>query len=156
MDEPSMPRGTGLDVYPAHSMRYQFWILFLAAGMILAAFLLHRAEGQEETKLRLVGTATPLPEMCVSKRLFGVRCPGCGLTRSVVASSRGQLNRAMHHHPAGPIVFLWAVVQIPYRIGNLWRLRNKVTPWQLPGAGVTASLIVTICIVQWIVRWWFF
>ena len=156
MNVPSTPSELDLDAYPAQSVSYQSWILFLATGMVAAALLLQRASGNQETKLQLVGMTAPLPELCMSKRLFGARCPGCGLTRSVVASSRGQLRRAMDHHPAGPIIFLWALVQIPYRIGNLWRLRKRGGAWQLPGAGVTASIITAICIVQWVVRSSFF
>lgn len=152
MDAP--PPGDGRDrvFTPAQSIGYQFWILFLATGMLVAALLLHRSEGNEETKLQLLGTSGPLPELCMSKRLFGMECPGCGLTRSVVASSRGQWSRAMHHHPAGPIIFGWALVQIPYRLGNLWRIRTGRDVWRLPGAAMMVALISAVCLVQWVIK----
>lgn len=152
MDAPLPEDGLGRDSYPAESIGIQFWVLFLATGMLVAALLLQRAEGSEETKLQLLGTSAPLPELCMSKRLFGVQCPGCGLTRSVVASSRGQWSRAMHHHPAGPIIFGWALVQIPYRIANLWRMRKGRAAWRLPGAAIMVAIITVVCLVQWVVR----
>lgn len=148
----SQPEG-GLDRdLESQSIGYQCWILFFAAGMVVAALILHRAEGNEETKLQLLGTSSPLPELCMSKRLFGMQCPGCGLTRSVVASSRGQWRRAMHHHPAGPIIFGWALVQIPYRIANLWRIKKGRVVWRLPGAAIMVAIISAVCLVQWVVR----
>lgn len=36
---------------------------------------------------------------CVFQRLFGVPCPGCGMTRAWLSVFRGQLTAAFAHHP---------------------------------------------------------
>lgn len=59
-----------------------------------------------------------LPETCGSKIYLNSTCPGCGLTRSVVYSSRLD-PRAWDLNRMGPIFFIVFVIQIPYR---LWRL----------------------------------
>ena len=37
---------------------------------------------------------------CISKLLFGLDCPGCGLQRSVVLLAKGQVADAFHMFPA--------------------------------------------------------
>lgn len=163
-----------LRLYPSQSVAYHGWLLLLGGGLVVAAFLLQgtevaksRPDGESTasassglhrtTRLRLPGTASPLPEICLSKRMFGVRCPGCGLTRSVVTTARGDLQTAFLFHPAGPLVFLWAALQIPYRLGNLWRLHKGLLAWRTPGTMMTVILIGLLCVGQWMVRmgdWW--
>jgi len=58
---------------------------------------------------------TPLPSVCVLRGIVGVRCPGCGLTRSFVATAHGEIARALRLHPVGPALFLLLALQIPYR-----------------------------------------
>lgn len=36
---------------------------------------------------------------CPIKTIFGIRCPGCGMTHALVALLRGDLRRAMHFNP---------------------------------------------------------
>lgn len=44
------------------------------------------------------------PVMCPFRRVTGLPCPGCGLTRSCVAFLHGDLSRSLHFHPFGPLV----------------------------------------------------
>lgn len=134
------------DVYPTQSHSYQWLILGLALALVVLAFLLQRVPSGDQ--LQLAGM--PLPELCFSQRLFGMRCPGCGLTRSVVSSAHGDLPSAMHFHPAGPLIFGWAIVQIPYRLANLWRMRTGKLAWRTPGAALMTFVIAAVCLLQWV------
>lgn len=40
---------------------------------------------------------------CPTAAIFGIPCPGCGLTRATLALLRGELRAALHFHP---LVFL--------------------------------------------------
>ena len=44
------------------------------------------------------------PVLCPFRRITGLPCPGCGLTRSCVAFLHGDLSRSLHFHPFGPLV----------------------------------------------------
>jgi hypothetical protein len=56
-----------------------------------------------------------VPHYCLFERLLGIPCPGCGLVRSALALTRGEITRSWHLHPAGAFVLLFLVLQIPLR-----------------------------------------
>lgn len=60
-----------------------------------------------------------LPSGCVSKSALGIDCPGCGLTRGVLAASRLQLSDSVRFHPLAWIILILVFLQIPYRIVSL-------------------------------------
>lgn len=50
--------------------------------------------------------------LCLVKRLFGVECPGCGMTRAVSCAFHGEFRRAYRHNRLVAIVlpllcYLW-------------------------------------------------
>ena len=50
---------------------------------------------------------------CMVKYLFGVPCPGCGLTRAWLAVFRGDFSAAFAWHPlfwAAPVFIIWGVL----------------------------------------------
>lgn len=63
-----------------------------AAAQLAAAFVVPR--------LGPVGVTCPV------RAVAGVECPFCGMTRSFVATARGQLGEAFAFHPAGPFLML--------------------------------------------------
>lgn len=99
-----------------------------------------------------------LPEVCGMKRLEWGECPGCGLTRSFVLGVRLD-PEAFRLHPAGPLLLLVLVAQIPYRGARWWRRRGlereglvdlrgerlarwrKLLWWSLPGAVLAGWLL---------------
>ncbi len=165
-----------------HSLAGQWSVLLLAITMVLAARFLQRVNplsgglptddrphadaaldaslsdaresglDRDAIRLELPGGSGPLPELCFSKRWLKRDCPGCGLTRSVVTVSRGEWRRALHIHPAGPLVFVLALLQIPYRLGNIWRIRSGRLPWRTPGTNAMLACLGAICLVQWMLR----
>lgn len=64
---------------------------------------------------------------CPIRRLFGVPCPGCGLTRAWVCFLKGQWEPAMEYHPlflAAPAVLFLALYGGPPRKESFGRLRQ--------------------------------
>jgi hypothetical protein len=46
---------------------------------------------------------------CGFRRITGIPCPGCGMTRAMAALARGELVAALHLHPFAPLVLAQAV-----------------------------------------------
>ncbi|HUO84208.1 MAG TPA: DUF2752 domain-containing protein, partial [Thermoanaerobaculia bacterium] len=46
---------------------------------------------------------SPLPDrtLCLSRRVFDLECPGCGITRSLVLLGRGQIAASFTMNPLG-------------------------------------------------------
>ncbi|MCK6521490.1 DUF2752 domain-containing protein [Myxococcota bacterium] len=75
-----------------------------------------------------------LPPMCALKALTGLRCPGCGLTRSFGFMGEGSPLEALRMHLFGPALWIFVAAQIPYR---LMILARRLSPWNAPARGVS-------------------
>ncbi len=64
------------------------------------------------------------PVFCATRRMFGIPCPGCGLTHSWVAAAHGDFVEAFSAHPFGPLLMLAAATWLVLRL-----LRVQVRPW---------------------------
>ncbi|HEV7519237.1 MAG TPA: DUF2752 domain-containing protein, partial [Thermoanaerobaculia bacterium] len=52
--------------------------------------------------------------VCLSRRLLGLPCPGCGITRALAHLAKGEWRAALAAHPFAPLlaaelVFVWLV-----------------------------------------------
>ena len=57
----------------------------------------------------------PAFSICAFRRMTGIPCPGCGMTRAVSALARGQFLLALHFHPFAPLLLAeagaaWAAI----------------------------------------------
>jgi hypothetical protein len=68
----------------------------------LAAVVL-QFEMPDRIALPIVGWS--LPQTCWTRRILGLNCPGCGLTRSFVLAADGRATGAWQVHPVGTVVF---------------------------------------------------
>jgi hypothetical protein len=102
---------------PAQANRH-WQVLAMAIGAMALACLL-RVEGTRVTLWCLPGVR--LPELCGARTLFGVSCPGCGLTRSFVHLAHGRWAAAYRCHRMGWIIALLTAAQVPYRLACLGR-----------------------------------
>lgn len=135
---------------------YHAGILTAAAVVLFAAAVL---QVRGETQVALLGVA--LPESCAWRRLMGLNCPGCGLTRSFVSLAHGEVSRAWHFHPLGPLLFGVVAMQLPYRGFQLWRLSHSLP--ELKGRwtiGIPVLLAVAlgarwiVWVGEWIIERW--
>lgn len=99
-----------------------------------------------------VALATPgiqLP-VCVFKTLTGLPCPSCGVTRAVIALSRGDVGRALFLNPLAALACGAALVYLLYAAAvlvlRLPRLRPVVSPL---GARVVRVTTVAVLAVNW-------
>ncbi|MGH7191968.1 MAG: DUF2752 domain-containing protein, partial [Candidatus Saccharimonadales bacterium] len=97
--------------------------LFLAmAVFVVALALLLEVRGE---RVAFVGLPNyPLPHLCMSRSLFGLSCPGCGLTRSFIRLAHGDWQAAWRVHRLGWLVAAIVLFQLPYRAWMLSGRRN--------------------------------
>lgn len=80
-------------------------LLDLALGALLGSQLALAAWLVPVGDRVVFGDGTSPGVLCLTRALFGVPCPFCGMTRSFVALAHGDLAGAFASHPAGPLLF---------------------------------------------------
>lgn len=93
-------------------------------------------------------TLDALPHVCLVQAIGGIPCPGCGVTRSIIAVLIGDLGRAWQMHPVGPLLCLSIISQVPIRILALTgKMNSKLA--MITSRGMTA-VILTVLVLNWL------
>ena len=125
------------------------WGLAIAAGVLLAARTLSLDEGRVTLPL----VHWPLPTTCTLRRLTGLACPGCGLTRSLIALAHQDPAAAWQFNPVGCLLFILLVFHVPLALLQEMLCWSGRPPLRLmPLYRVLAVLLVTGLVGQWLVR----
>jgi hypothetical protein len=102
----------------------------LAAGLLAGAAL-------------VVMFITGDDSLCFFKRVYGMPCPGCGLTRAFVRFLEGDITGAFYYHPVFPLAAL---------AGTVMLLRN-LRPFSLIYDSRYFWLTLVIAFTgQWVIR----
>lgn len=127
--------------------RYHLHTLWLAVAMVALSAALQVLPGG---RVAFIGwESSPLPHSCLSRRLWNVSCPGCGLTRSFIWLAHGQWRESLAVHHVGWLLALLVVVQIPYRLLCLARPQSALPQgWANPTLMAVASLLM----LNWLVN----
>src|SRR5687767_15410905 len=100
------PLPVSLDAGPSAATRpdpiFHLVLLVLCAAILFLAAIL-TVQGQTQVIVPLLGQ--PVPELCLSRRITGLDCPGCGLTRCFISLAHGNLASAWSFNPAGILLF---------------------------------------------------
>ena len=110
------------------------WRALVAGGLACAAALMSflPAEG------------LPLPP-CWFRELTGHSCLTCGLTRSLLASARGNLSVSLEYHLMGPLLFLGLLAAIAW-LGTEALTGTPVSPPGARGRRLRSALILGVCL----------
>jgi hypothetical protein len=128
------------------------WILGFCLVAISGAYILDLSpEGAVVFSSDHFGLRFQLPETCMSRRIFGVSCPGCGLTRSFVAVAHGNIRMGIEANIMGPILYLLCWLQIPYRIFRYFGGGSSLEG--RPRLGRAADLIIWILLIGLVFTW---
>jgi hypothetical protein len=122
--------------------------LLLLSTTVLVAALLLRVEAGEQVILRWFELT--LPGSCTYRLLLGIPCPGCGLTRCFVSLAHGDWRAAWQYNAVGIPLFFLVVSQIPFRLGQLYRIHRQLPEWRF---GLWDSLPLGILIVLLMIQW---
>ncbi len=131
-----------LETVASHAGRHRQVLAASLVVMSLAFALVEVPEGRVAVRGL---TGYPLPQSCVSRTLFGLKCPGCGLTRSFIHLAEGDWTASWRCHRLGGLMAAVLIFQVPYRLLALRRPERPPIPtrWQSPlGLALIALLIV--------------
>jgi hypothetical protein len=140
---------------PGQSRTEHLLILALAVVAITGSFVMQSSErGGLEFPLPCAGKCVALPETCLSRTVFGVSCPGCGLTRSFVALSAGNGAEAVRLNLMGPILYVLCWLQIPYRVAEYFTLGRSIPLWNRVRGVLSYTMWVVLVglVATWIAR----
>lgn len=106
------------------------WMLWVAGIVAVLAVIFDVSADREHVFVRGFPKIV-MPGSCLSREIFHMDCPGCGLTRSIVFLAHGEVRASWQMHRVGWLMALAIVGQVPYRIFCLRRGRavlGKVFP----------------------------
>ena len=113
--------------------------LAVAAGLVLCALL-------------DPGSIEGLPTLCPFRRVTGLDCPGCGMTRALSALLHGDPDAAAAHHPL-------VLVALPLAVGALlWLFAEALSPRPLtarvprPVRTIAALVLLAAFVAVWVAR----
>ena len=84
--------------------------------------------------------------LCLTRRIVGLPCPGCGLTRGLAHLVQGDLARVLELHPLAPLVLLDAAAG-----WGLWGL--VVHDLAAPPAARTVRLVLLAQLALFVALW---
>jgi hypothetical protein len=100
----SKPRGESLP----------YLIILILCSIILGGAAIFKPSTPEDPSLQ-IGKIT-LPNICIFRATTGLPCPGCGLTRSIVAAAHGHLAVSFSHHRLGLLTLIYVLLQFVFNL----------------------------------------
>lgn len=101
-----------------------YMIILVLCSFILGGAAVIKPSTPESPSLQVGGIT--LPSICIFRATTGLPCPGCGLTRSIVAAAHGQLAASFSHHRLGLITLIYIFLQFVFNLCYLavpkWRV----------------------------------
>jgi hypothetical protein len=129
---------------------YHGVLLAISSAILVLAVVL---SVRDRSQVLLPWLNIPLPELCLMRRMTGLGCPGCGMTRCFISLAHGDWAAAWSYNPAGLFLFVVVALQIPYRSWQLWRIRSGLPELR---TGMLAALFLatfaSALLVQWALR----
>jgi len=68
----------------------------------------------------------PLGNVCIFRQCFGISCPFCGVSRSMVALAHGRFIASLSFHPMGPLISVAFCFFVVTAGRSLWRRDSPV------------------------------
>ncbi len=121
--------------------------MLVVACVVVVLSCLFNVRGDQRIEIRGL-PGIPLPDTCWSRSVFGLKCPGCGLTRSIVYLAHGDWRASWEMHRVGFVMALVILAQFPYCIVGLWC--KKDYPLGRRFAAVVAWTLIALLIGNWL------
>ena len=100
-----------------------------------------------------VNPSRPLPvDLCLLKRLTGLSCPTCGLTRAMCYALQGDWAASLGFHPAGILVVFSVVGWVTWMSLEAWRGQTLWASGRKTIAKLAGAAIALTSIAAWLTR----
>ena len=90
-----------------------------------------------------------LPPLCLFRKLSGIPCPACGMTRSWVLMSHADFGAALAMNPLGAVFFVALLLAV---LGNLLALFGVVAAPPSPSDRLTRRFLIGLGSI-WALNW---
>ena len=124
--------------------------LGIATGIITLSFSM-RIGSEPSDSVYQPWSNQPLPQSCSSRMMFGISCPGCGLTRSFIAISHGKFQRAWNFNAASFLVYSFVFAQIPWQLFQIFRIRMDLPKIHNLWIYLPLIAIAVALVMQWVI-----
>jgi hypothetical protein len=122
-------------------------LLVVACVVVVLSVMFRVRDDRQRVEIRgLPGIS--MPETCWSRSLFHVKCPGCGLTRSLVYLAHGDWQASWQMHRVGFVMALAILAQFPYCIVGL--CYKKDYPLGRRFASLVAWTLIALLMGNWL------
>jgi hypothetical protein len=124
--------------------------ILLEAGLARVVF--------QADEARVYALGRPLNWACSFRERFGLPCPTCGLTRSMILTLHGQLERAWRIAPGGPALALGVLFAaaglLILAAAELWTANRSGLDQRMKLGLQTGTLAwASVSIVVWLAGW---
>lgn len=92
-----------------------------------------------------------IPAVCMSKKVFDVDCPGCGLTRAFVLVAHGRFRESFTVHRVGMPMYAFMVWQIAVRSMGVWKPLRPVVGFEAAVQRIFPTLIIVLLVGNWVI-----
>lgn len=87
---------------------------------------------------------------CVFKKVTGLDCPGCGMTRATCATLNGDLGKAFYFNPVGMVLLPLALLGLSIEVAG-W-VRGKPLSHRFRIGRWGAAFLLAVIVGWWILR----
>ena len=94
---------------------------------------------------QLILFKTRSKEMCPFRSIWGISCPGCGMTRALLAVLKGDLLAAFYYHLLWVVVILYPLI---YAIFKVRKSKQDFDVWK----NKSIKIIIRLFLFVWIIR----
>ncbi len=130
----------------------EHWFLFFAALMMPVALVLIALIFTPDE--RGFGTHEQLGiSACMTLDLWGIPCPGCGVTTSVTLATHGRLLDSLKTQPLG---LLLTIASVLFTLWSVWataRGKDLYASIMNQRLGRFGRALITVVLVSWLYKW---
>jgi Protein of unknown function (DUF2752) len=141
---------------PAVRFNYQAGIVGVMS--LLSLLIINLVTSATNSKVWLFGSETHIG--CWFKEKYGVPCPLCGMTRSIILTLHGNIGEAFQMHIGGPLAifgilifgFTMLAFALPEKSNKFYRLAYNPELKVLTAITIYFVVITFISFVYWLLR----